>query len=112
MQKRQFSKLLLSTLILCGFLQANLMADAAQFPTSTVNTDGSKFFKDDEGSTVKIDANGTKTIQKTDGTTVQVNPDGSKFIKDSDGTTITIDPKGVKTITKPDGSSIQVNPGK
>ncbi len=74
-------------------------------------SDGSKYIEDAaNGDSVKIEADGSKTIKRADGTYVQIKPNGSKIIRDADGTLIEIKPDGSKIIKKNDGTSIQVNP--
>jgi hypothetical protein len=111
--KKHLSKYLLSIplmsfLTLGGFLQGNLMADDKMDADSS--SANSKFFQDEEGSSVQVEADGTKIIKRNDGTIVQVKPDGTKFIRSADGSTIQVGPDGTKIITKPDGSTIQIKP--
>lgn len=56
------------------------------------------YIQDENGTTVQIEKDGSKTIKKADGTIVQVKPDGSKLIKTPEGTTIQIDANGKKQI--------------
>ncbi len=70
-----------------GGLEANLMAADTQKGSSTMM---------EEGTSVQIEADGTKTIKKSDGTLIQIKPDGSKLIKEADGTSVQIKPDGTK----------------
>ena len=60
-----------------------VLAFAAEPPINSV-------FKDAEGNTVILKADGSKTIKKADGTMVEVRADGSKTIQTPDGTKIEV----------------------
>jgi hypothetical protein len=95
--------LLVSSLTLGGTLMA------APFSTSVVNEgpsvqvlpDGTKTVKDVEGATIQIQPDGTKMVTSPDGAIIQLMPDGSKMIKNTNGTTIQVAPDGSKIIKTP-----------
>lgn len=55
-----------------------------------INEDGSKTIQSENGAKVEIRADGSKVITKPDGSRVEIKADGSKSIHDHDGTTIEI----------------------
>jgi hypothetical protein len=85
----------------------------------TCREDGSKLVQRPDGTSVETltdetviqkNSNGTKITQRPDGSVFQENKDGSSIEKLSDGTMIQISAKGTKLEVSPDGSKKQTMP--
>lgn len=109
--KNIFPRALVALCLLAGLIQATLFAgygqNGYQVADNTMQSQNNRMITRPDGSSIEIEADGTKTI-KTKDSLIQVKPDGTEIIKNADGTTIQRNPDGSKSIVKPDGTSIQI----